>query len=129
MGIASRNERSSQRLADAEQIAFAVAEPGASLSSTFGRIVPVDVGDAVDRLHAGQVEFLELDTPRLEVGDRDFDVVDRPPHLRRFARSLARRLEDDEIRRATLIAQSARPFFDGNESELLRIPIMRTVEV
>src|SRR5262249_2158112 len=113
---------SSDRLAHTEEVAFAVAEPGAPFTPALRRVVAVAVRDPMHRPHAGSVDRFEVDAARLEVGDNSIDVVHLPRHLRGFARRLARRLEHDEVGLAALVPQSAGTFFDGIESELLRIP-------
>src|SRR3954447_9841575 len=120
---------SSDHLAHREEIALAVAEPGAPFTASLRRIVPVDVGDAVRRLHAGRIDLFELDAPRLEVGGDRFDVVDLPRHLGGLARGLARRREHDEVRRTAVVAQSAGTLLDRIEPELLGVPAAGTIEV
>src|SRR6266581_4608339 len=58
-GIEFRTGSTAKRLADAEQVPFAVAEPRAPLADTLGRVIALDVGDAVHGAQAGDVDLLE----------------------------------------------------------------------
>ena len=60
---------SAHRLADAEQVPFAVAEPRAPLADTLGRVVAFDVGDAVDGAEARDVDLLEYHAAPSELRD------------------------------------------------------------
>jgi hypothetical protein len=68
------------RLADSEEIALAVHEPGGLLANaTLARVVPFDLGYAVDSLQARKVVFLEHHSTRSQLLYRRLDVFDLPP--------------------------------------------------
>jgi hypothetical protein len=62
------------RLADAQHVAFAVPEPGAPLPRSLARIVPIDVGDAINRSQACQVVLFEDQAALPERRDRGLDA-------------------------------------------------------
>src|SRR5215216_6790639 len=70
------------RLADSKEIALAVSEPSGLLANApLARVVPGDLGDAVDRPQARKVVFLEHHSTRSQPLHGRLDVVDLPPHL------------------------------------------------
>src|SRR5262245_43898196 len=98
--------RSAYGLADAEEVAFAVAEPRAPLADALRWIVALDVGDRADGAHPRCVHLLELDASAPQLGDRRVDVGDVERHLRVVARRLAARLEERERCLAQSIQQA-----------------------
>src|SRR5690349_3955768 len=70
------------RLPDSKKIAFAVAEPRASLTDTLAGIIPGDLGDAINGLQTGQIIFLELNSPRAKLAHGCIDILHLPAHLR-----------------------------------------------
>src|SRR5262249_18447250 len=99
--------RSANGLADAEEVPFAVAKPGRPVSGAFGRVVPLDVGNAVHGPEPGRVDLLELDAPAPELGDDRVDVVDLEPHLGVLSRRPAGRLEQPEEGGPALVPEAA----------------------
>ncbi|MGX1169215.1 hypothetical protein AB7M16_005481 [Bradyrhizobium sp. USDA 372] len=69
-------------LSDTRKIAFAVAEPRASLSDTLAGVVAGDLGDPVSSLQTRKVIFLELDSPRAKFAHCCVDILYFPAHLR-----------------------------------------------
>src|SRR5215216_6474802 len=70
------------RLADSKEIALVVPEPGGLLANApLARVVPGDLGDAVDRPQAREVVFLEHHSTRSQPLHGRLDVFDLPPHL------------------------------------------------
>src|SRR4051794_25876902 len=126
----SRVIRSAHRLTDPEQVALAVAEPGAALAaSVLARVVALDVGDRVDRAEPGRVDLLEDDAAGPQLGDGRLDVVDLPAHLREGARGGAGRLEEGEVARGGAVQEPARALVDRLEAELLRVEAAGAGEV
>src|SRR5919106_539169 len=116
-------------LADAEQIAFAVVEPHPPLADALGRVVPLDLGDAVDGPQPRHVVFLEHDTPGPQLFDGSVDVVDLPAHLRVSPRRLAGRLEQCERDAAAFVAEPALALLDRLEAQLVGIEPARPRQI
>jgi hypothetical protein len=90
----------SDRLPNAEEIALAIPEPGASFAHTsLGRVISFDFRDPIDGLDTGQIVFFEHDSAAPQLVKRRLDVIDFPGHLR----------------------MTAGPFFDRLKAELARI--------
>src|SRR3954452_5117056 len=118
------------RLADAEQVALAVAKPGGTLpGAALAGVIALDLRDAVGRGQPRNVVLLEDDAAVPELAHRRLDVVDLPPHLRVLARRCARRLKDRELTAAAAIAKAARPHLDRLQAQLLRVEAPGPVEV
>src|SRR5207248_6862486 len=60
-------------LAERQEIAFTVTEPGGLLVS--------EIGDAIDRFESGKVILLEADATVPEIRDGGRDVLHKPGHL------------------------------------------------
>src|SRR5215211_4851686 len=127
--LSAEPRTSAHGLADADQVPFAVAEPRAPLATTFGRVIALDVGDAVDRAQAGDVDLLEDDAASPQFGDDGLDVLDLERHLGVITRSGAGRLEHGEIPAATPVPQAALSFLDRLQAELLGIEGTGPLEV
>src|SRR5215216_5029258 len=113
---------STHRLADSEEIALAVLEPGGLLANApFARVVPGDLGDAVDRPQARKVVFFEHHSTRSQPLHRRLDVFDLPRHLGVISRGGASRLEERELPVAAPVKQASRPFLARFETQLLRV--------
>src|SRR5215831_4407738 len=97
------------RLADAVQVALAVAEPGGPLAAPGGRVVSGHLRDPVDGAQPGHVHFLEHHAAPAQLGDRRVDVVDLPGQLGVLPGRPARGLEDREGPAPCPIAKAARP--------------------
>src|SRR5262249_52043340 len=63
-------------------VSFAVAEPRAPLARALARVIPRDLGNAIDRPQFSQVILLKPDPPRAKLTHEWLDVVDFPAHLR-----------------------------------------------
>jgi hypothetical protein len=88
---------SPDRLADTEQVALAVSEPSPALAHTLTGVVPLDFGDAVHGLEAGQAVFLEHHATPPERHYGGLDVSYLPSHLGVTARRGSRGLEQGEV--------------------------------
>src|SRR5262249_49500049 len=107
---------------DTQQVALAVSKPGGSFANTTAaRVSPLDLGDAVDRLDAGQVVFFEDDSPRPQLAHRGLDVVHFPSHLSMLTGRTPSRLEQAEPSFAASVAKTTRPLLNWHEAKLLFI--------
>src|SRR5438034_4392245 len=110
------------RLADREQIAFAVPEPGRPLTdAALARVVAVDLRDPLAGGQSRQVVLLQDDTVGPELRNGRVEVVDLPCHLGMRPRSRAGRLEQRELACPAAIAQPARPLLGRLQAKLFRI--------
>jgi hypothetical protein len=101
--------RSRDGPADAEQAAFAVAEPGGAPAGRGGAgVVAFDGSDSVGRVQARQIVFLEGDPASPKFGDGRIEVIDFPRHLGVFARWGAGGLEEGEFTASAAVAQTPR---------------------
>src|SRR6266704_1509458 len=118
------------RLADREQVAFAVFEPGGSFADTaLTRIVASDLRDPVDRGQAGQVIAREDHAAGLELRDGRVDVADLPGHLGVRARGSAVGLEQRELASRAAVQQAARPLLHWLQAELLGVERSRPLQI
>src|SRR5262249_36851358 len=95
-------------LADAQQIAFAIAKPHCTFASpALTRIVTNHVRDSVRVLRTREVVRLEHNAPHAELSYRGFDIVHIPCHLRVRARRNAAGFEQREFACGTAVEQPA----------------------
>src|SRR5262249_7249159 len=116
-------------LAEAEQVALAIFEPGSSFANAFARIVPLDVGDAVHGLEAGQVVFLKKHAALSQRRYNGFYVGNLPSHLSVIARSRSRGLEHGKVAAAAAVTKASRPLLKGLQPELLGVKFPCPLEV
>jgi hypothetical protein len=122
--------RSRDGLADAEQVAFAVAEPGRALAGRGGAgVVAFDGGDSVGRMQARQVVFLEGDPASPKFGDGRIEVIDFPRHLGVFARWGAGGLEEGEFTASAAVAQTSGAFLDWLQAKLVGVEASSPLQV
>src|SRR2546425_687720 len=72
---AMRQRTSAERLADAQHVALAVAEPAAALARPLARVVALDLGYSVAGRESRKVVFLEDDAAVSQLGDGRLDVL------------------------------------------------------
>src|SRR5438445_12785082 len=101
-------------LAERQQIALAVTEPG-------GLLVP-EIGDAIDGFESGKVVFLEVDATAPELRDGGGDVLHEPGQLRVLSRGPpAGREEQEPTVAAALIEEGAFDFPGRRQAQLLLV--------
>jgi hypothetical protein len=108
-------------LADAEQVPLTVPEPSGPLANASRRVVPLDLGDAVNRPKARDIDLLEDHPAAPQLLDHGLDVVDLPRHLGMAARRHASRLKQRKVSAAAPVAQATGPLLDRFQAELLGI--------
>src|SRR5665809_135030 len=114
-------EPSAHPLTDGQEVALTVLEPGALLTR--------DLRDAVDRLEAGYVVFLEHDPTTSQLRARCLEGIDGSPQLRVVARGRARRLEQFEPAVAAAVPEGLGPFLARLEAEFVCVVRLRPFQV
>src|SRR5262245_56547590 len=118
------------RLADAQQVALRVAEPGGPFTrGTRRRVVALDFGHAVDGAQPRHVHLLEQHSLGRHIGHDGLDVIDLEGHLGVLTGWPARRLEDREAPRRAHVPEPSRTLLRRLQAELLGIPPAGPVEV
>ena len=117
-------------LPDPDQVALAVAKPGAALAAgALARVVALDLGDAVAGDEAGDVVVLEHDAAGAQLREGRLEVLDLEGHLRVLTRRAPGREEDGEVAGPRAVEQPAGALVGRLEAELLRIERAGAVEV
>ena len=89
--------RSSYGLRQPQQVALAVAEPGATFPGALARVVALDPRYPVLDFEAGQIDLLERDPAAPQFRDRRTYVLDLEPDLGELSGGRPRREEQVEL--------------------------------